>query len=217
MSRRQRLFRMLTRCALVKALREAKNTDLDAIGKSIAFSMLVAFFPGVVALISLYGSIADKSDVSLLIQQSARVLPKDMQSLIVDQVYELTGAAPTTLGIGAIFGIVVALWSVSRGLDSMIQAINTAYDVTTERSFFRSYALAFASATLTVLAAVVATFVIVRIPNVFMLREISSGACVFVWLVLLYRYVPNQTSRTWRSSVPGALLAFSVCLIGTWL
>lgn len=207
----------MMRSSLVQALQEAKNTDLSTLGKSIAFSVLVAFFPGVVALISLYGSIADQSDVALLLQQSAQVLPGPMQPLVSDQVNELTNASSATLGLGAAFGLATAFWAVSGGLHSIVLAIDTAYEVTQERGLVRGRLVALAMGAVTVLGAVLVTLLLTGLPAVRGLRPIVGGVSIFVWLVVLYRYAPNRERPAWRHVMPGASLVFGVGLVATSL
>lgn len=216
-SRAKRLLAALKDTALGQALMEAKNYDLTTPGKAIAYSVLVAFFPGIVALISLYGTFADQSDITLLLQQSAEVLPRPMQALMTDQVREVTSTSTTALSFGAVAGLATALWAVSSGLDSLVIAIDTAYDVTKERSIVRARLVALAMGVATMSGAGIAAYLIARLPNVWGLRSIVTGLCVFVWLVALYRYAPNRERPSWRYVLPGAILVFGVGLVGTWL
>jgi membrane protein len=57
---------------------------------------------------------------------------------LAEQLHKLVEASGGALGIGATFGILLALWSASRGMIGMITALNIAYGEKERRGFSNS-------------------------------------------------------------------------------
>jgi membrane protein len=135
------------------------------------------------------------------------------------------------LRIGAIVGLVVALWSASSGVKHLIGAVNLAYDEDETRGFLklRGLALALTVAGVIALAAVVAALIVfpellsdqgteavfralilvVRWP---LLALLGLGA-----LAVIYRYAPDRDAPRWRWVSPGALFAVVTWVIASVL
>ena len=64
-------------------------------------------------------------------------MPAQTQQLLTDQLHQLVKSSSGTLGIGAGVGIVLALWSASRGMSGLITALNIAYEEKERRGFFK--------------------------------------------------------------------------------
>ena len=81
---------------------------------------LLALFPGLASLVSLYGLVLDASQIEKQVSSLSGILPAQTQQLLTDQLHQLVESSSGTLGIGAGVGIVLALWSASRGMSGLV-------------------------------------------------------------------------------------------------
>src|SRR3546814_13235585 len=81
-----------------------------------------------VALVSLYGLVADPADVTRHVTDLLGPAPGDLKDLVLDQLQGITAQSSGSIGIGLIAGLVAAIWSASSGLQHLLGAINAAYE-----------------------------------------------------------------------------------------
>ncbi len=55
-------------------------------------------------------------------------LPAQTQQMLIDELHKLAGASNGTLGVSAVLGLLLALWSASRGMSGMMTALDIAYE-----------------------------------------------------------------------------------------
>jgi hypothetical protein len=105
-----------------------------AVGAGAVFYVLLALFPAITALVSLYGLLADPATIndhlSLLLQG---VMPEGV--IVKEQVTRLTQTSNGALGLGFFFGLALALWSANAGMKAIIDALNVVYDEREKRRF----------------------------------------------------------------------------------
>jgi membrane protein len=91
-----------------------------AIAAGVTFYALLAIFPGIAALVALYGLFADPSTISNHLTDLSSALPGGAIDVIGDQLQRLSDQGHATLGFAFLFGL-VAVWvppncAVDRGL-----------------------------------------------------------------------------------------------------
>jgi membrane protein len=86
-----------------------------AIAAGVTFYALLAIFPGIAALVAIYGLIADLSTISQHLSDLSGVLPGGATDVIGDQLQRLTSQPPGKLGFALLFGVAVSLWSANAG------------------------------------------------------------------------------------------------------
>ena len=84
-------------------------------------------FPGL-PLVSLYGLVFDPSQIETQIGALSSILPALTQELLSQELHSLLATSSGALGFGAVIGILLALWSASRGMSGIITALNIAYE-----------------------------------------------------------------------------------------
>ena len=178
----------------------------------VTFYALLAIFPAIASLISLYGLIADPSTIGQHLSLAAGVIPEGGMQIIGDQVKSLTSAPPKALGFGALLGIATSLWSANAGIKALFDALNVVYEERESRSFIRLTLVSFAF-TLGALAFVIlALTAVVVLPAVLNFVGIGETADVLLkvlrWplmlaaiaflLAFIYRFGPSRTHAKWR-------------------
>ena len=200
---------------------------------SVAFFALLAVFPGIAAIVSLYGLFADASTIGNHLSFSPDFVPWGLQ-LIAEQVTLISRHGNKALGTAFVVGLLIALASANSGMAALFDALNVVYDEREKRSLVRFYATTF----LFTLAGIV--FVIIAITGVVVLPlllkfvglatttewllAILRWPILFVTIVVslacIYRYGPSRRDARWRwvtwGSILGALLWIAASLLFSW-
>src|SRR5579872_4884211 len=184
----------------------AKINDnrLLLVAAGVVFYSLVALFPAIAALVSLYGLFADPSTIDQQVSALSNVLPGGAVDIVHEELKRLAANRGASLSTGFIVGLLVALWSANAGTKAIIDALNVAYGETEKRSFLRLNLISLiytligmASLMLAVGAVVVIPVVLGRLglgsvagALVSILRWPILIALVLVGLAAVYRYLP---------------------------
>jgi membrane protein len=214
---------------LVRVKAEAKEDQLTFLAGGVAFFALIAIVPGLVALVSLFGLVADPAEVQRQVSENLAAAPSEVRDLVSDQLEGVTSASNAGLGIGLVVGIVLAVWAASSGMKNLIAAINTVYDERESRSFVPLRGLALALTLGAILFLAVAFLVVAVVPSA--LEDSALGpaarwavvilrwpALALGWmggLAVLYRLAPDRQDAKWRWVTPGAVVATVVWLLGS--
>jgi membrane protein len=101
------------------------------------FYALLALFPGLAALVSIYGLFADPGTIANNLDAISGVLPGGALDAIRDQLARLTAQGSGTLSISFVIGLVISLWSANGGIKALFDALNVVYEEKERRSFIR--------------------------------------------------------------------------------
>jgi membrane protein len=210
---------------------EAKEDQLPFLAGGVAFFALIALVPAMVALVSLFGLVADPSEVQRQVEDTLAGAPAEVRDLVQSQLEGITQASSTGLGIGLVVGVALALWSASAGVVNLIGAINRVYDEQETRSFIPLRGLAILL-TLGAIVMIAGAFLVVTVLPA-AVADSSMGAAArwaiailrwpalavgfMVGLAVLYRLAPDRQNAGWRWITPGALAATVLWLAGSAL
>ena len=109
----------------------------------VAFFALLAVFPGIATIVSLYGLFADAKTIGDHLSIMAGILPPGVIELIGTQIATVATQDNGTLGGAFLIGFLVALWSANSGVAALFDALNVVYDEKEKRSILRFYATTF--------------------------------------------------------------------------
>jgi membrane protein len=200
--------------------------NLVVTGAGLAFLTLLSLFPMLMAIVSIYGLVADPTIVEQQIAHVARLLPADARHLLEQQLRDIVTASPSRLGLGVAASILGSLWAASKAVTYFFMSLNVAYGERESRNFIKLkgtallFTLGFVAfvvfslglvALLPVLAGIVGlgdmTETLLRLG-----RWPVLGAAIMLGLATIYRYGPNRREPKWRWVSPGAVFA-----TGAWL
>ena len=210
---------------------QIKQDRLSIIAAGVAFYGLLAVFPGLIALVAIYGLAFEPHQVEQQVGALSGVLPPQAAQILLGQLHELTTTDSTALGVGAIGGILLALWSASAGMRTLMEALNVAYDEEEKRGFFRYYGTALLLTLGAILGLIIAVALVVALPVVLKFLGLGEAlkwvVSVAAWPVLLgmmmvglaiaYRYGPCRKEPRWRWVSWGAVLATLLWILGSVL
>jgi membrane protein len=214
---------------VVRVFRQMKEDGVPLLAAGVAFFALLALVPSLVAMVSVYGLVADPADIERNIEDVLRAAPSEVRELMSSQLSAIVESEPSGLRVGAAVGLLVALWSASSGVKHLIGAVNLAYDESEGRGFFalRGLALALTVGGIALLVAAVAGLVVA--PNalddsgteggvrlaLLVVRWPLFAAVALVALAVIYRWAPDRASPRWRWVSPGAVVATIVWVIAS--
>lgn len=201
---------------------EAKRDQVVLLGAGVAFFALLALIPGLFAMVSIYGLVADPSDVSRHVTDLLGAAPPDVRNFVEEQLDSVASGSTSLASIGAVLGVLVALWSASSGMKHLIDALNATYDETEGRGFLKVRGLALLLTLGALGFVIVSVGVITVVPALVpgplaLVRWPILGAAFVAGLAVLYRYAPSRDNAEWRWTTPGALVAAVLWLIGSGL
>jgi membrane protein len=204
---------------------------LSIIAAGVAFYGLLAVFPGLIALVGLYGLAFDPQQVEQQVATLSGILPAEARDVLLAQLRDLTTTDRTSLGIGAIGGLLLALWSASAGMRTLMEALNVAYDEEEKRGFVRFYGTALLLTLAAIIGAVIAIGMVIALPVVLKLVGLGEALkwliAVAAWpilvgmmllgLAIVYRYGPSRAQPRWRWVSWGAVSATVLWVVGSAL
>jgi membrane protein len=197
---------------------EVKTDNIGLVGAGVAFYALLALFPSLVALISLYGLVVEPAQASRQVEEMLSFIPESSRAIIETQLENITNSPKAGLGIGLAVAVLGALWSASGGMRALMTGLNVAYDEQESRKFIK---LRLASLALTLGAVIFAAAAlggIVGVPAAFdagepiglalaWLRWPALALLMMVGLSAIYRFGPDRDDPKWSWVSWGAGIA----------
>ncbi|NLS06759.1 YihY/virulence factor BrkB family protein [Rhizobium sp. P32RR-XVIII] len=107
------------------------------IAAGVTYYLLLALFPALAALVSLYGFVADPVTIAGHIDFLSGLLPPGSLDIILTQLDALAQQKTSSLSIAFVVGLVVALWSTNSGIKALFEAMNVANGEAEKRSLVR--------------------------------------------------------------------------------
>jgi membrane protein len=199
--------------------KEVKADQVPLLAAGVAFYVLLALFPAIIAGVSIYGLVADPQTVRDQINRLAETLSPETAKLIGTQIQQVTSSAGGALGLATVIGILTALWSASSGMKALITGVNLAYDETEGRKFVKLRGLSILMTLGAMVLLAVALALIVGFPAVpdswptvlqwaaAILRFVLLAVLLMAGLAALYRYAPDRDKPKWGWASPGSVVA----------
>ena len=155
---------------------------LLAVAAGVVFYGLLAVFPAVTALVSLYGLFASPAVIGDQLSLAADILPQGVVDILREQIGRLTAGSGAKLGFGFLFGLVVALWSANAGMKAIMDALNVVYEEKEKRGFFKLnlVSLAFTVAAIGSLLLALGAVVVLPVALSYLGLQDTTELC-FVW------------------------------------
>ena len=204
---------------VLEVFRTAENAHLTLISAGVAFFGMFAIFPGMAALISVFGLLADPMVVSDQLQLMEDVIPADAMGLFGAQLDRLLAARTETLGWTTAISTALAIWSARAGVAALMRGLNVIHGEES-RSGLRHYAVALLLTICLIGISVGALLVVVVAPIalaflplsefagtiIAILRWVAALFILLAALGLLYRFGPNSKNARLDWITPGAFL-----------
>ncbi len=164
---------------------EFSDDRIMSVAAGVTYYALLAIFPAVAALVSIYGHFADPATIQDHLNALSGVLPGGAMDVIGEQVKRIASKGGGTLGLSFVIGLAISLWSANAGMKAVFDALNIVYDEEEKRSFVRLnlQSLAFTLAAIGFILLALAGIVV--LPIVLDFVGLGSG---IEWLLSLARW-----------------------------
>jgi len=208
---------------------EVKNDNVPLLSAGVAFYSLLALFPALVAVVSMYGLVADPGEVATQLKSLTRAMPKEAADLIIKQVRTIASSSSGALGVTVVVGIALALWSASSGMKWLMSALSLIYDEREDRKFVKLRGMALILTVGAAAALVITIGLLAATPS--LARAVGLGsvgvvvfnvlkwplllALVVAGLTALYRYGPNRNTAKWAWVTWGSGIAAAIWLVAS--
>ncbi|HVT27439.1 MAG TPA: YihY/virulence factor BrkB family protein [Lacipirellulaceae bacterium] len=216
---------------LFRVWKDTGKRNLSLVAAGVTYYLLLALFPALAALVSVFGLVADPADMTKSVQSLSGMLPQSTVKLIGDGLQQLVSASHKSLGLGAIIGIVIALWSGMRGMTGMMAALNIAYAQPEERGFIRFNVTAMVLTVVVMVGGLIALALVAGLPVVLNGAGVRGPgrwvgllvewplliAFVMGMVALIYRYGPDRSAPKWKWASPGVIVATILWIVGSIL
>jgi len=216
---------------LWRTYQQVSEDRLLAVAAGVVFYGLLAVFPAVTALVSLYGLFASPAAIGDHLSLAAGILPQGAVDILREQIGHLASGSGAKLGFGFIFGLAVTLWSANAGMKAIMDALNVVYEEKEKRGFIKltlvslAFTLAAIGSVLLALGAVVVLPVALNylgLPNVTdLLLRLTRWPLLLLLIIIglsvLYRYGPSRREPRWQWISVGSVFAAVAWLVSSAL
>jgi membrane protein len=216
---------------LFRVWKDTGKKNLSLVAAGVTYYLLLALFPALAALVSVFGLVANPADMTKSVQSLSGMLPPSTVTLIGDGLQQLVSASHKSLGLGAVIGIVIALWSGVRGMTGMMAALNIAYAQKERRGFIRFNVTAMVLTVVVMVGGLIALGLVAGLPVVLNGAGVRGPGRWIGWLVewpllivfvmgmvaLIYRYGPDRSVPKWKWASPGVIVATILWIVGSIL
>lgn len=195
----------------------------------IAFNAMLALFPMIAAIISIWALVMDPQDLAGQIIQLSRYLPPEASSLINDQARKIGESTSTGLSLTALGSVLVAMFIGSKGVLWMVMGLNVVYGEDDRRgALHRGLIVAGLTLGLILMLLVTVAFVAffplaigmlgldtLLVRAVAWLRWPALLVVMMLVIAVFYRFGPYRRSPRWRWLSVGSVVATLVWLTGS--
>jgi membrane protein len=219
---------------ILKRCYQRINDDrILAIAAGVTFYALLAIFPAIAALVSIYGLFSDPGTIAKHLDDMSGMVPGGAIDVIRGRLENLTSKGNSTLGAAFVVGLAISLWSANSGVKAMMDALNVAYAEREKRGFFRLNAASLMFTLGGIVAIIIGLGAIVVLPLMleylglerekWIAEAIKWPVLVIVVglaLAVLYRYAPSRRDAKWRWITWGSAVAtvgwIAISILFSW-
>ncbi|MEC7427126.1 MAG: YihY/virulence factor BrkB family protein [Actinomycetota bacterium] len=184
------------------------HTLLAAAG--VAYFFALALVPAVVAIVSIYGLVAEPHEVADQLEPLTDALPDEAGKLVVTQLRSVTSIGEGRVGISLAIGLFGLLWLVSNAFNSSVMAIRIAHARRSPHNWVQGRIFALKLSLVAMVVTTVVIWSVIALPRTFEAAGLTDGARPWLevarWPLVLvlasmslgwiYRMVVGPATRT---------------------
>ena len=217
-----------------RALRRASDDHVTGFAAALAYYAFLAIPSALLIAAGVFGLVASPGDVQSVVDRLGRIVPAEVQTLLHGSLDRLTREHQTGITL-IVVGAVLAVWSLTGAMQSLMWALNVAEGREETRGFVRRRAVALAMTVVAFVAFALLFCVLVLGPPLSSWAGSASGEPGLVhaawwvaeWPLLagvlllgfgaLLALGPDAGRRPWRVVSPGAVTAVAIWLAASGL
>jgi membrane protein len=212
----------------LRTWRSVSDDHVSVVSAGVAFFGLLALFPALAAFVVIAGLVMSPAEMQERIATFTSALPDEAASIVTEQAVSVSETG-SGAGWGAVLGFLFALWGASKGVKSLMEGMNIAYDEEEKRGIIAYNLWALALTLFLIVGLILAVSAAVVAPAIASFAPLPGGIQALLtyapWPVLfvltifglgvLYRYGPSRAPARWRWITPGAVAATVLWMIGS--
>ncbi|MBU6463581.1 MAG: YihY/virulence factor BrkB family protein [Bradyrhizobium sp.] len=202
-----------------------------ALAAGMTYYSILAIFPALAALVSIYGLFSDPGTIAKHLDQLSSFLPGGAIDVAREQLMRVTSKGNQALGLTFVIGLAISLWSANAAMKSLFDTLNIVYGEQEKRSFVKLNAVSLVFTIAAIAFVVLALGAVVIVPVVLNYLSVSDFADLFVriarWpamficlalaLACVYRFGPSREAPRWRWITWGSAAATLCWLVASAL
>lgn len=202
---------------------------IPVLAAGIAFYALLATFPIIVAIISLWAIMFDPHQIAQQILLVSQLLPPEAASIIEKQAEQTTENAGAGTSLAAVGALLLAIYSASRGMYWVMQGLNIVYDERESRGLLKKIAVTLLLTIGAIVMTTVALGVIAVIPIIIDVLALDNSTATLIdlmrWPLLMimamlavaviYRYAPDREEPRWQWISIGSVVSVMLWIAGS--
>ncbi len=195
----------------------------------VSFFALLAAFPALTILVSLFSLLAPTAQVEGLGAALVNLMPLQAQALVQSELSHLAAAPRTAISLQSIVALSIGLYAAHRGFKALLAGLSIIYEEERPRNFvqFNLLALIVAVGAFGLLAASSSAFLLVRVLGSTLKLELLGQSWLnneWTWestglvagFAFLYRYAMASHQVSWRASIAGGVVAMALSILASW-
>lgn len=216
---------------LGRIYQEFSEDRIPAVAAGITFFFLLALFPAIASIVSLYGLFADRHSIIEALRILSGFLPEGATRVLRNDIYRLITQKQDDLGWAFLVSFIIALWSASGGVKALLDGLNIAFEAKETRSFLHITINALIFTAVGAVAAVGGIYGVVMLSKALAALGnpplLTSLVAILAWPIgfficsalisLVYHIGPNRPHTPWRWITWGSGFAAVAWLAGTML
>ena len=217
---------------VVRALVSRISRDnITFVAAAVAFYVMLAIFPALAALVSIYGLVGDPADVARRVGDYGSLLPPEALKLITDGLNSFAQKSGSQLSFALATSVVLAIWSARSGMSAVMTGLNIAYEEAERRSFIVQNLVALGLTFASVLFAGLVVLAIAGVPIILATLSLDSFTAMLLasirWPLLallvvagfavMYRWAPSRSHPRWRWISWGSAIATVLWMGGSFV
>src|SRR5215207_3860532 len=218
---------------LVRAVKESLKDHITNLAAALAYYSFLAIPSVLLVAVGIFSLVADEDAVTEIIERLEGVAPQEALTLLEDTLQRVTETQANTGLAMIVLGSLLALWTVTGAMETLMWALNSAYDRKETRGFFKRRLTALVMIIVLLISFVLAFGLLVMGPHVsgWIGSAVGSEALVkwlwwtlqwpllILWLLLACATVlylgPNVDHPRWRFLSLGTAISVIVWLLAS--
>jgi membrane protein len=196
------------------------------IAAGVAFYEILALFPAIGAMVSIYGLFANPNSIAGHLDTLAGLAPAGAVDVLRDQLTRLAHQDRGTLGFGFAVGLAVALYSANAGMSALFNGLDAIYEEKEQRGLAQFYMTTMAFTAAAIVLVLLSLGILVMLPLVLahirnarvtaVLLPVVRWPILFVFaasvLAVVYRYGACRSRPQWRNILASGVVAAAIWL-----
>ena len=182
-----------------------------ALAAGMTYYSLLAIFPAIAALVSIYGLFSDPGSIAKHLDQVSGFIPGGAVDVAREQMTRVATKGDRSLGFTFAIGLAISLWSANAAMKSLFDTLNIVYGEQEKRGFVKLNAMSLGFTIGAITFGVAALGAVVVIPVVLQYIGLSNAAdllfrigrwpalffALAVTLACIYRFGPSRQAPRW--------------------